>query len=146
MLHASRVRGSPGIASRVSARELAKQSVVGRVKHARDSTGAARAGTTLFREPLPSELGAVSGDEMSEDESHWFIDKLVWGPYQDALGQEVFLAKVSGLNDFGEEVNGIMWEHQRVDIPTKLVHSFMESLDPEAIFEEQPPSKLVEEA
>jgi hypothetical protein len=146
MLHASRVLGSPGIATRVSARELAKQAVVGLVKHARDTKGAAQAGTTLYWEPLPSKLGAVSGDEMSEDNAHWFIDELVWGPYQDALGQEVFLTRVSGINDFGEEVNWILWEHQRVDIPTKLVHSCMQNLDPESIFEEPPLRELVEEA
>ena len=82
---------------------------------------------------------------MSEDNGHWFINELVWGPYQDALGQE-FLTRVSGINDFEEEVNWILWEHQQVDIPTKLVHSFMQSLDPESIFEEPPARELVEEA
>ncbi len=66
----------------MSVLEQAKQAVVSRVRHARDASGKARSGTTMHREPLPCEMGAVSGDEMSEDEGHWFIENLVWGPYQ----------------------------------------------------------------
>ena len=99
MLRAARVRGAQ--ASTLSERERAKQALVKSTKHARDSMGTARAGTTLLREPLPCEHSACSGDEMSEDTEHWFIEELVWGPYQDALGQEVFLALVSGMDDFG---------------------------------------------
>ena len=143
MLRASRARVSPRSPSRTFAREQAKESVAAAVRHARDAKGSARAGTTLYREALPSELGACSGDEMSEDEHHWFIDNLVWGPYQDALGQEVFLARVSGINDYGEQVDGILWEHQRVDIPAKLIHTFMEHSDPDMIFGQLPPEEWV---
>ena len=80
-----------------SSSQVAKEEIVSRGKHARDANGSARAGTTLLRLPLPCEVGAVSADEMSEDEDHWFVDHLVWGPYQpeDALGQDMFLARVS---------------------------------------------------
>ncbi len=83
---------------------------------------------------------------MSEDEDHWFVDHIVWGPYQDALGQDVFLALVSGLNDFGQEVDGILWELQRVDIPPKLIHTFMELLPAEGGRIESPPEEWVKEA
>ncbi len=81
MLRACRVRASLGMSSRISVREQAKQVAVARAKHARDAKGTVRAGTSMLRDPLPCELGAVLGDEMSEDEGHWFIDELVWGPY-----------------------------------------------------------------
>ncbi len=58
----------------------------------------------MLGEPLPCELGAGSGDEISEDQYHWFINQLVWGPYQDALGQEVFLASVSGVDYLGKRL------------------------------------------
>ncbi len=111
-----------------------------RSRHARDANGKALSGTTMHREPLPCELGAASGDEMSEDKGHWFIKSFVWGPYQDALGQEVFLARVSGQDDYGQEVDNILWELQRGDIPPKIVHQFMESLDPDAVIGEAPPA------
>ncbi len=67
----------------------------------------AHAGTTLLHKQLQCKLGAVSGDKMREDEEHWFIENLVWGPYQDTLGQEFFLASVSGLDNFSVEVHRI---------------------------------------
>ncbi len=82
---------------------------------------------------------------MSEDEEHWFIDSLVWGPYQDALGQEVFLAGVSGLRYFGSEVDWILWEQQH-NIQSKVVHMYMENLPVDAPQGEQLPSKMLEEA
>ena len=57
----------------------------------------------------------------------------MWGPYQDELGQEVFLARVSGVDDYGQEVDNILWEHQTADIPPKIVHHFLEHLDREAV-------------
>jgi len=140
MLRASRFIAGSARASSGRDREEAKQAVAGQARYARDTEGTARACTSLLREPLPCELGAVSGEEMSEDKEHWFIDSLVWGPYQDALGQEVFLASVSGLDDFGSEVNGILWEQQRADIPSKIVHMYMENLPVGVPEWEQPPS------
>ncbi len=128
MLRASRASAVKYSGRTTTECENAKEALVARSKHARDFNGMARAGTTLLLQPLPCELGALSGEEMSEDEEHWFIDSLVWGLYQDALGQEVFLACVSGVDDFGAEVDGILWEQQREDIPPKLVHEYMESL------------------
>jgi hypothetical protein len=146
MLRAGRVRGGRTNTTGNLSSQVAKEEIVARVKHARDANGTARAGTTLLRHPLPCEVGAISADEMSEDEDHWFVDQLVWGPYQDALGQDVFLARVSGLNDFGQEVNGIIWELQRVDIPPKLIHSFMESRPADGGGIECPPEEWVKEA
>ncbi len=71
---------------------------------------------------------------MSADKEHWFIDNLVLGPYQDELGQDFFLARVSGL----DSVDGILWGQQHLDIPQKLIHTFLESLHPEAAFGNQP--------
>jgi hypothetical protein len=83
---------------------------------------------------------------MSEDTEHWFIEELVWGPYQDALGQEVFLALVSGMDYFGQAVDGILWEQQCVDIPTKIVHAFMAGLSPDFPIGQQPAEALLAEA
>ncbi len=74
------------------------------------------------------------------------MDHLVWRPYHDSLGQAVFLAWVSGLNNFGQEVDGILWELQLVDIPPKLIHSFMESLPAEGGWADCPPEEWVKEA
>ncbi len=63
--------------------QVAKEEIVARCKHARDAKGAARACTTLLQHPLQCKVGTASADEMSEDEDHWFVDHLVWGPYQD---------------------------------------------------------------
>ena len=144
MLRAARVLVAQALC--LSKRERAKQATVKSTKHARDALGAARAGTTLLREPLPCERGACSGDEMSEDTEHWFIEELVWGPYQDALGQEVFLALVSGMDYFGQAVDGILWEQQCVDIPTKIVHAFMAGLSPDFPIGQQPAEALLAEA
>ncbi len=85
---------------------------------------------TLYWDPGPSlpAWHCVRG----QDVGHWFIHKLVWGPCQDALGQEVFLARVSGMDDFREQVDWIMWVQQQVDIPLKLIHSYLERLEPDA--------------
>ncbi len=90
--------------------------------------------------------GACSGNEMSEDTEHWFIEELVWGPSHDSLGQEVFLARVSGVGDFGQEVDSILWEQQSVDIPPKIVHAFLHCLSPDFPIGEQPAQDLLTEA
>ncbi len=95
MLHAGRVRGGRTNTTGNLSSQVAKEEIVACGKHARDANGTARAGTTLLRHPLQCKVGAILADEMSEDEDHWFVDQLVWGPYQDALGQDVFLARVS---------------------------------------------------
>ncbi len=79
LLCASRFIAGSARASSVRDQEEAKQAVAGQARYALDAEGTVRAGTTLLREQLPCELGAVSGEEMSEDEEHWFIDSLVWG-------------------------------------------------------------------
>ncbi len=62
------------------------------------------------------------------------------------LWQEVFLACVSGQDNYGLEVDGILWEQQRVNIPPKIIHQYMESVDPEAVLGLAPPDAWVAEA
>ena len=87
-----------------------------------------RCGTTMDRPPLFSDQ-AADGEERALPDDYWSVDDILEGPYLDSLGQQVFLVKVSGSNDYGEEVVGLVWELQSQDIPVRMQAQFLREED-----------------
>jgi len=77
----------------------------------------------------------------------WEVDSIVYGPYRDALKQKVFLARVSGISDFGEELDRVLWEMQAVDLPQRMQSAFVVTqLNPDEREMGPPEQALLDEA
>ncbi len=50
------------------------------------------------------------------------------------------------MDNYGQEVDCILWEQQRADIPPKIIWQYLESLDQEAVSGQAPPAVWVAEA
>ena len=96
----------------------------GHGRQASDAEGRLRCGTTMDRPPLFADQ-ATDGEERELPDDFWCVDKILDGPYLDSLGQQVFLVKVSGSNDYGEQVDGLVWELQSIDLPVKSRMEFL---------------------
>eukprot|EP00961_Rhodomonas_salina_P236960 3202870-Rhodomonas_salina.1 len=109
-----------------AAAKLASLSIV--VDSAQDCSGKQCVVATLLRPPLFANHVA-DGEECYIPNDYFIIDDIIHGLYADSLGCTVFLCHVSGDDDSGHKFSRIIWECQEVDLPSRMVSTYLSEVD-----------------